>query len=486
MSGDPNNTRITAITVGDAIVDAMSSRVFWGSTSISYAFPDAQADYNPTAYNPGSAFNEASTQAQFSATQQAFALAALKSSAGNAANDGFSIEGFTNVGFTLGTDAANIRMSNANPNNGFLGWTYHAFPDQIQGGDVWISNQTSGYSTPTIGTANGLVLLHEIGHSMGLDHPWANTHETSNVYDLLGLKYDGFEYTVMSYRGYTKQVGGNIEYGAWDEVGATSFAQTYMMNDIYTLQYMYGADYTVNSGNTVYAWDGVSGDTTVNGATGIDAAGNKIFATIWDGGGVDTYDLSAYTTTLQIDLSPGKSSVFSTSHLANLGDGVNAQGNIYNALMFAGNTASLIENAIGGSSADTISGNSAANTLTGGQGADLFEGGLGNDTLIGNAGLDVLNGGQGNDTLTGGIGASNQDTFLFKTTTIGQDVITDWQDGIDYIRFQSAAITSFAQVQANASQVGANVVIDLPNNSDTITIHNWTLAQISASDFLFS
>lgn len=475
MAGDPNNTRITAAIVGDAIVDGMSSRVFWGPTSISYAFPDLAADYNVAAYHALSPIDELNSFTAATSAQQSAALAIFS-----------DISDFTNVAFTPGSDqTANIRTGVSNEgSSSLLGWTYHTFPNEITGGDVWIK---AGAPTPVVGTAAHLVLNHEIGHSMGLDHPWAGTHDTSNVYDQLGnVKYDGFEYTIMSYRGYTKQSGGTITYGEWDEVGSTSFAQTFMMHDIYTLQYMYGADYTTNSGNNVYSWAPGSGDTLNNGSIMIDPTANKIFATIWDGGGVDTYDLSAYTTALDIDLSPGKSSRFSTTQSAALGDGVLAAGNIYNALMFGGNTASLIENAIGGSGADTISGNSADNTLTGGQGADLFDGGQGADTIIGNGGLDVLNGGQGNDTLTGGVGASNADTFLFKGVMLGQDVITDWQDGIDYIRFQSAAVTTFAQVQANATQVGANVVIDLPNNSDTITVNNWTIAQMNAGDFLFT
>lgn len=474
MAGDPNNTRITAITVGDAIVDGMSSRVFWGPTTVTYAFPDVATDYNIPNYHALSPLDELNSFAAASAAQQSAALAVM--------ND---VMDFTNVSFVQGSDTnANMRIGTSGVGSAtLLGWTYHAFPTEITGGDVWIK---SGSPAPVVGTAAHLVLNHEIGHSMGLDHPWAGTHDTTTIYDTMGIKYDGFEYTIMSYRGYTKQVGGNIEFGDWNEVGANSFAQTFMMHDIYTLQYMYGADYTTNAGNNVYSWTPGSGDTLNNGSIMVDPTANKIFATIWDGGGVDTYDLSAYTNAVQIDLSPGKSSAFSTSQLANLGDGVNAQGNIYNALMFGGNSASLIENAIGGSGADTISGNSAANVLTGGGAADIIDGGVGNDTIIGNGGLDVLNGGQGNDTLTGGVGASNQDTFLFKTTTIGQDVVTDWQDGIDYIRFQSAALTSFAQVQANATQVGANVVIDMPNNSDTITVNNWTLAQMNSGDFLFS
>ncbi|MGO8176273.1 M10 family metallopeptidase C-terminal domain-containing protein, partial [Rhizobium ruizarguesonis] len=71
------------------------------------------------------------------------------------------------------------------------------------------------------------------------------------------------------------------------------------------------------------------------------------FATIWDGGGIDTYDLSDYTTALKIDLREGGYSVFSQGQLADLGGGPNngyARGNIFNALLYHDNTASLIEN----------------------------------------------------------------------------------------------------------------------------------------------
>lgn len=471
MTGDPNNTRIFPILVGDPIVDGMSARVAWGPTLITYAFPDAAADYDPTNYNAISPYDEPNSFTMASAAQQAVALSAFS-----------DIADFTNVGFVAGTDTtANIRVGSANSGGTMYGWTYHAFPNEITGGDVWLNTTQP---TPVVGNSANLVIMHEIGHSMGLDHPWAGTHGTSNIYDQLGsVKYEGFEYTVMSYHGYTKANG---NFGDWTEVGNNSFAQTFMRLDIYTLQYLYGADYTTNSGNNIYKWNPTSGDTLNNGAIMIDPTANKIFATIWDGGGVDTYDLSAYTTALRIDLRPGESSRFSETQSANLGDGVLAVGNIYNAYLFGGNTASLIENAIGGSASDNITGNDGTNTLTGGTGADILYGLGGNDTLIGNGGLDVLDGGQGNDMLTGGSGNNNADTFLFKGAVIGHDVITDWQDGVDYIRFEAAGLTSYAQLQANVTQIGSSVVIDIPNTTDMITIQNWSLSQMSSADFLFT
>ena len=52
-----------------------------------------------------------------------------------------------------------------------------------------------------------------------------------------------------------------------------------------------------------------------------------------------------------------------------------------------------IENAMGGSAADTITGNSLDNAI---------EGRGGNDTLSGGSGNDALTGGMGDDTLEGG------------------------------------------------------------------------------------
>jgi Peptidase M10 serralysin C terminal len=59
---------------------------------------------------------------------------------------------------------------------------------------------------------------------------------------------------------------------------------------------------------------------------------NRIFATVWDGGGRDTYDLSAYRSDLEVHLRPGRHSGFSQDQLANLGGGPNgghARGDVF-------------------------------------------------------------------------------------------------------------------------------------------------------------
>src|SRR3954454_18883852 len=53
-------------------------------------------------------------------------------------------------------------------------------------------------------------------------------------------------------------------------------------------------------------------------------------------------------------------------------DGQPAPGNVANSLLYNGSTASLIENAVGGSGSDWLTANDVSNKLTGGGGADHF------------------------------------------------------------------------------------------------------------------
>jgi serralysin len=101
-----------------------------------------------------------------------------------------------------------------------------------------------------------------------------------------------------------------------------------------------------------------------------------------------------------VDLAPGGFSVISAAQLARLDirDGTTARGNVFNSLLFEGNTASLIENAVGGAGADTLAGNQAANRLEGGAGNDRLDGRDGADMLVGGAGADTMIGGAGFDS----------------------------------------------------------------------------------------
>lgn len=377
---------------GDRRIDGLLQETVWGDDEITFSLPSSALDYGD--YDGGAgepAGFQPVTEAM--ATAAAFALAADGTAA-----DGFSLADFTALSVTPTTDAqATIRLAQttADPFNYGTAWSYYPYPDAT-GGDVWFSIDGAGdYTSPEAGNYAWLTVIHEIGHGLGLSHG----HEASGAFDALPYDWDTMEFSVMTYRAY---VGASSTAGYYNET--YGYAQSWMMLDIAALQHLYGADYSTNSGDTTYSWTPDSGDTLIDGAVAIAPGDNRIFATLWDGGGLDTYDLSAYVIGLEIDLSPGGHSVFSRAQLAGLGDGHAARGNIFNALLFEDDPRSLIENALGGSGDDRITGNRADNRLEGGAGHDRLLGGAGQDDLLGGAGRDTLLGQSGTDRLLGGAG----------------------------------------------------------------------------------
>ncbi|WP_432443426.1 M10 family metallopeptidase C-terminal domain-containing protein, partial [Rhizobium aethiopicum] len=373
------------ISTGDQKVDGLFSGTAWDGT-ITYAFPTTSSSYD---YSGEKNYSFSSISSQ----QKSLALFFMEQSYGSAANDGFSVEGFTNANFEAGSaDTATVRFAQS-----WLPPTAWAYtPDAGEpAGDVWFGTEYAGTEDdlrfPRFGNYAGHTLAHELGHALGLKH--AHESDVANP-TVVPNAYDSLEYTIMTYHTY---VGDSLSGYKYEHDGAP---QTFMMLDIAALQEMYGADYTTNSGDTVYKWNPNQGITYVSGVAAITPAANRIFATIWDGGGIDTYDLSAYTTALKIDLRAGGYSVFSQGQLADLGGGPNngyARGNIFNALLYQDNVASLIENVKAGSGNDTVTGNEADNTLWGNAGNDTLTGDSGNDTLDGGAGIDKLSGGVGDD-----------------------------------------------------------------------------------------
>ncbi len=241
------------------------------------------------------------------------------------------------------------------------------------GGDAWFN--LTDYNDPRPGSYAFMTMLHEIGHTLGLDHG----HEGRYA---LPANYDSLEYSVMTYRSYA---GGPT--GAYS-VNDGSYPRSYMLDDLAALQYMYGANYGTNAGATSYRWSPSTGELSINGHGQGAASTNTILETIWDGGGTDTYDFRAYTTDLHVDINPGGWTTVSTEQLAQLGAGHVARGNIASAYLSNGNPASLIENVVGGSGDDWIVGNVAGNRLVGKRGSDTLFGLTGRDSLKGSGGAD--------------------------------------------------------------------------------------------------
>jgi serralysin len=224
--------------------------------------------------------------------------------------------------------------------------------------------------------------------------------------------HDQHQFSIMSYRSYY-----NAPLFARND--ADSFPQSLMMDDIATLQHLYGANFETRSGDTVYSFNPNDGRMMIDGVAQNPKSGSKIFCTIWDGNGHDTYDFSNFTSDQKIDLTPGGWSTLDSTKLPNLGDGKVADGSVFNARLHNNDTRSMIEDAKGGSGADMISGNFAANALYGNAGNDSLFGMDGADKLMGGPGNDVLWGGNDGDRLFGESGADN---------LLGE-AGSDWLDG---------------------------------------------------------
>ncbi|NTS66788.1 M10 family metallopeptidase C-terminal domain-containing protein, partial [Sphingomonas sp. HHU CXW] len=452
--GNPIGTLLPLVTnpdgsrsfTGNRNVDAILIGSKWGTNNLTYSFPTSGTNYNGTTpYTAGVGDYHLDLGTQ----QQAAARAAFA-----------QISAATGLTFTEITETdtvhANFRISQTASQG--VGSAYGGFPSDKQGaaGDIWFGRTNQPYYDLAFkGTWGFATMMHEIGHTVGLKHGHQDyTNSDLSFYfgtfprfgtQSLTPDRDGQSWSLMTY---TPAPFTNSNF-AGDKVNQP---QSYMQYDLAAMQYMYDANYNTNSGDTVYTFSQTTGEMFVNGVGQGAPAGNKIYLTVWDGGGNDTIDVSNYANGVTVDLRPGEFSTFDQSQLANnlAAQGLTnlAPGNIAMSLLQNNDTRSLIENVKGGAGDDVFVGNMANNVLDGGAGSDTVvftnPGGVsvtlnetgadvivnhdgetdtlrsienivgtsGNDTLTGNGldnlltggtgGADTLSGGAGNDRLIGG------------------------------------------------------------------------------------
>jgi Peptidase M10 serralysin C terminal/RTX calcium-binding nonapeptide repeat (4 copies) len=241
-------------------------------------------------------------------------------------------------------------------------------------------------------------VVHEQGHLLGLGHagPYnGNVDPETQQFSA----YDTLLWSLMSYiypwdesaQWFSSYPVTGTDWGTSPD-GWYYVPTTPMIADILAAQQLYGAATSgpLASGGQVFGFN-----TTITGSLGLffDFTQNTHpVITIWAGGSNNTLDLSGWSEPATINLNPG---TFSSAN------------GMTNNIGIALDT--IIENALGGSGGDTLTGNDADNTLNGGGGNDTVIGGAGVDTLIGGSGNDTLSGGPGADLLDGGGGTDTAD-----------------------------------------------------------------------------
>jgi Ca2+-binding RTX toxin-like protein len=340
-------------------------------------------------------------------------------------------EQYCNIDFVESPGLANADMLISRNSASPAGYAYApelltpAGVEGDDGGDIWLSVNDANLDVG-VGGPGWNTLIHEIGHAIGLKHPFeVDDRDGAGGFPAqpaLPDATDSNQYTVMSYTGHARSLlrvvaegGGSVSY---EYLGSS----TPMLYDVAAIQYLYGKNMATGAGNTVYTFD----------------PNTPFFKCIWDASGSDTISVSTFTRGCTIDLNAGKFSSISIPTeplpggfgaespdiLAQIYDGTNNLSIAFGA---------VIEKAIGGSGADKLTGNAVANTLTGNGGNDNLTGNAGNDTMNGGAGNDIINGGVGTDKIKGDAGTD--------TITYGAgDAIDGGLGNLDVLKIASGSL----------------------------------------------
>lgn len=371
------------------------------------------------------------------------------------------------------------------------------------------------------------IMLHEIGHAVGLQHP----HEGV----LLTPSMDNHNYTIMSYD------------WTWSGTGTGQARDSLGPLDLQAIRYLYGdsAGYTAlwrAAGQYLEIDGGAGNDSIVTGrarslmlgGAGDDRlVGVQFNDTLKGGAGNDWLDgggghdlLQGHLGNDQLRGGGGNDVLMGIEGndllLGEIGndrlsggtgddrlDGGDGNDQLTGAegadLLLGRADDDLLQ---GGVDADTLIGDAGQDRLFGDAGADLLQGNSGNDqlfggldddrlvggdgldSLIGSSGRDRLEGNGGNDRLVGEAGndrlngGAGADVFVFQGRT-GLDVIEDWVNNVDRIALQGyAGFDDFADVAAAARQQGTLVVVTL-SVSSILLLSSTTLSELDGRDFIF-
>ena len=183
------------------------------------------------------------------------------------------------------------------------------------------------------------VFIHELGHALGLKHPFSTPGVTGGTADppYLSAAEDKGSWTQMTY----------------DEI-PNEYYFKFSPLDITALQYLYGPNPASRADDDTYYYKSTEANF------------------IWDGAGTDTIDASSATERVTIYLDPGYWGFKGETKA----DTITSKGQI------TINFGTEIENLIGSNFDDHLVGNELNNKLTGNAGNDTIDGSTGIDTTI--------------------------------------------------------------------------------------------------------
>lgn len=279
-------------------------------------------------------------------------------------------------------------------------------------GDVVLNQNSPANSLPSYdpGTAGWFVFLHEIGHALGLKHPFDDGGTGRPTVAELGVGELDIDWaTIMAYG------------DDYDFTDRSYDPATPMLLDVMALRALYGPNMATNLGDQTHVlraqgryntlWD-AGGHETVSAAGSI--RGWYIYMPDDEVSAADPVRVGYALPLDEVDLDSPQSLTWL------MGDMEDAIGSDFGDEIYG----SVLQNVIrGGGGGDYIDGWRGDDTLDGGAGDDTIFGDFGNDsivdtgggsnylrgedgadTIVGGAGFDDINGNMGDDTASGGSG----------------------------------------------------------------------------------
>lgn len=327
-------------------------------------------------------------------------------------------------------------------------WGQGIFPDARNNqiyegapGDIYLNilSQANSLSSYEPGSAGWFLLLHEIGHVLGLKHPHDDGGTGRPTFNDLGI--DNLDIDYATFMSYNDEANWNLI--QWDPA-------TPMILDALALQYLYGKNLATNTGPTTHQIDAWRG----------------YYATLWDASGIDTVDASTSTSGWRVILPNDIVSTLNTARVGAarpLNEGNNST--LETLVWLLGD----YENFTGSNFDDEITGTLFTNRIDGRGGSDTFEltGALSDyrfEYSISQGSLeirDLIAGRDGTDYLM------NVENYVFTDQSVNVNQL---------IKLSSPTVT----IRTTAQSIASNELATISLTFDEVP-YNFTLTDIQAT-----